>query len=107
MVVYGLDVLQRMLESDDYFLKLVANESAVFFFPHTTEHRDAKQVGLSYEDNSAGNALAATVKLGQIDFRFHRAFSDERVRNLARGILEHPDISSVAGFAVRYQGRPL
>jgi hypothetical protein len=107
MIVYGLDSVESMLETDGYLFKLVANETAVFFFPHTSEHRDAKQPGLSYEDDSAGNALAAMVKPGRIEFRFHRAFSDERVRNLAQRIIDHPDIAFASTFAVTYQGRTL
>lgn len=68
MMVYGLDYVQSQPESDGYLFKLVANEAAVFFFTHTTEHRDAKQPGLSYEGESAGNALAAMVKPGRIEF---------------------------------------
>ena len=90
-----------------YLFKLVANENAVFAFPHTTEHRDAKQSGLSYEDGSSGNALAAIVKPGRIEFRYHKSFSDERVRNLARRLLEQPELAFATTFLVTYQGRTL
>jgi hypothetical protein len=107
MVVFGPDYVRSMLASDGYLIKLVANESGVYFFPHTTEHRDALQPGLRYADDSAGNALAAMVKPGRIDFRFHRDFSDQRVRNLARRILDHPELAVARSFAVTYQGRTL
>jgi hypothetical protein len=107
MKVYGFNPVEAMLEDEGYLFKLIANENAVFLFPHTTEHRDAKQPGLSYEDDSAGNALAAMVKPGRIEFRYHKSFSDERVRNLFRKIIEPPELAFAAAFSVIYQGRTL
>ena len=107
MKAYGFESVGSMLETEGYLFKLVANENAVFAFPHTTEHRDAKQAGLSYEDDSNGNALAAVVKPGRIEFRYHRSFSDERVRNLARRLLEQPELAFATTFSVTYQGRTL
>lgn len=40
----------------------------------------------------------------QFQFRFHREFSDERVRNIARRIVGHPDVTFATTFTVRYQG---
>jgi hypothetical protein len=64
----------------------------------STEHRDVKQPGLSYEDDSMGNALAAMVKSGLIEFRFHKAFSDDRVRSIAQAIINHPDVAFMSDF---------
>lgn len=107
MKIYGLDSIQPMLESDSYLFKLVANELGVIFFPHTVEHCDVKQPGISYSHDSAGNALAAMVLKGLIEFRYHQAFSDERVRNLSTAMQEHPDLFFISSFAVTYQGRVL
>ena len=107
MKVFGFDSVVAMLEDEGYLFKLIANENAVFLFPHATEHRDAKQPGLSYEDDSAGNALAAMVRPGRIEFRFHKSFSDERVRNLVRKIVVRPELAFAAAFSVAYQGRTL
>ena len=107
MNVTGLESVQTLLESDGYLLKLVAHDTAVHFFPHTSEHRDAKLPGLSYEDDSRGNALAAMVKPGRIEFRFHRSFTDARVRTIAERILAQPDVSFASSFTVTYQGRTL
>ena len=107
MNVYGADAAEQMAESDGFLFKLIANETAVAFFPCTTEHRDVKQPGLSYEDDSTGNALAAMVKPGFIEFRFHKSFSDERVRNIAQTIINHPSVNFASGFRVTYQGRAI
>jgi hypothetical protein len=103
----GLESVQSLLESEGYLFKLVAHDTAVHFFPRTTEHCDAKLPGLSYEHDSAGNALAAMVKPGLLEFRFHRSFSDARVRTIAERILAHPDLFFASSFTVTYQGRTL
>lgn len=107
MNVIGADLLRLSLESDAYFLKLLLNDTAAHFFAHTTEHRDATQPGLCYKDDSQGNALAAVIKPKRVDFRFHRAFSDEHVAKLARKLIEHPEACVLADFTITYQGRTL
>lgn len=107
MNIIGADFLRSTLESDGYFIKLVLNDSTAYFFPYTSEHRDAAQPGLCYKDDSQGNALAATIKPNQIDVRHHRAYSDERVAMLTQKLINHPDASGLAGFTVKYQGRTL
>lgn len=107
MNIIGADFLRSTLELDGYYFKLVLNDSAVHFFPYTTEHRDATQPGLCYRDDSLGNALAATIKPRQIDIRFHRRFTDQHVATIVRRLLQHPDMQILAGFVVNYQGRAL
>jgi hypothetical protein len=107
MRVYGFDSVAPLLESDGYVFKLLANDTGVVFFPHTTEHRDATQPGILYADDSRGNALAAMVKPGRIEFRFHREFADERVKSLAKRILALPQLAFAQSFTVTYQARTL
>ncbi len=107
MKIYGFDSVKQLLESDGYLFKLVANDQGAVLFPHTSEHRDVQQPGIHYADDSDGNALAAMVKPGQIEFRYHRSFSDERVRGLASEMLDHPDLEFARAFTVTYQGRML
>ncbi len=96
-----------MLESDHYYFKLILNDTGAYFFPYTTEHRDATQPGLCYLDDSLGNALGATIKPRLINIRFHRAFSDRHVTSIAERLLKHPDMELLTGFVVNYQGRTL
>lgn len=107
MIVYGFDSIASMLEEDGYLFKMLANDAGVVLFPHTTEHRDAAQPGIQYADDSRGNALAAMVKPGRIEFRFHRQFSDERVIQLTKRILALPELKFARAFVVTYQGRTL
>ncbi len=105
MDVYGLDSVAMLLDQDGYVFKLLANERGVVLFPHTTEHRDATQIGIKYADDSCGDALAAMVKPGRIEFRFHQEFSDERVTALATRMLALPDLAFAQSFTVTYQAR--
>ncbi|MCR9211538.1 MAG: hypothetical protein NXI28_25215 [bacterium] len=107
MNIYDFDLISAQAESEYYQFKLIANEHGVVFFPHTTEHRDAGRPNIKYADNYAGNALAAMVTPGLIEFRFHKAFSDDRVRSIARQILSHPLLEFANGFKVTYQNRTL
>lgn len=107
MKIYGLDAVEKLLESDGYLFKLVANDQGAILFPHTSEHRDVQQPGIRYADDSAGNALAAMVMPGRIEFRFHNSFSDERVRQIIKDLLNRPDLAFAASFTVIYQGRVL
>lgn len=107
MVVYGFDSIASLLEHNSYLFKLLANDAGVVLFPHTTEHRDATQPGIRYADDSGGNALAAMVKPGLLEFRFHRDFSDERVRRIAQRMLALPELHFAADSTVTYQARML
>lgn len=107
MTVYGFDSISPLLEQEGYLFKMLANDSGVVFFPHTTEHRDATQPGIKYADDSCGNAIAAMVKPGRIEFRHHRQFTDERVKQLAQRILTLPELGFARSFTVSYQARTL
>jgi hypothetical protein len=107
MQVYGLDSIRVELDSGGYVVKLIAHEHAAAFFSRAAEHREIKVQGLNYEDDSKGNALAAMMSPGRIDFRYHRAFSDERVKRIALAMLNHPDLRFAQEFQVTYQGRVL
>lgn len=107
MVVYGIDSIAPMLKQNGYVFKMIANDSGVVVFPHTTEHRDATHAGIKYADDSRGNALAAMVKPGRIEFRFHQQFTDERVKHLVMRLLALPEMEFARSFIVTYQGRIL
>lgn len=107
MIVYGFDSIAPMLEQHGYLFKMPANDAGVVLFPHSTEHRDATQPGIKYADESRGNALAAMVTPCRIEFRFHRDFSDERVKELARRLLALPELAFARSFVVTYQARAL
>jgi hypothetical protein len=88
-------------------LKFLLNDSAIAFFPAAQQHRDMKLEGLSYEDDYRGNALAGVVTPGRVEIRFHRAFSDERVRGIWSCALSIPEVASAGLGRLYYQGREI
>ena len=107
MKLIGLDSILTLTTEEHFLFKAIVNESGAVFFPHSQEHRDATQFGIRYADNYEGNALAAMIKPGRIEFRFHKQFSDDRVRKIASEMLTDPLLSFAAGFSVTYQNRLL
>jgi hypothetical protein len=97
----------ELLNESHRNLKFVLNDSAIVFFPQNQQHRDIKLEGLSYEDEYRGNALAGLFTPGRIEIRFHRAFSDERVKNLWSEVLKMPEMATVKFENVYYQGRQI
>ena len=107
MRLIGLESVVRLTDEEHYLFKAIANETGAIFFPSSTEHRDAGQFGIRYADNYEGNALAAVIKPGRIEFRFHKQFSDERVRQIAAEVLSDPLLDFANTFTVTYQNRIL
>ena len=105
MRLIGLDSVLPMIAEEHYLFKAIANESGAIFFPSSTEHRDAGQTGIRYADNYVGNALAAMIKPGRVEFRYHKQFSDDRVRKIAIELLSDRALAFMASFAVTYQNR--
>jgi hypothetical protein len=107
MQVFDFEAVCELTKSEYYLFKLIANEHGVVFLPRTTEHRDAGRPNIRYADNYLGNALAAIVKPGAIEFRFHQDFSESRVKSIAEQIVTDPQLGFAAGFRVTYQNRTL
>lgn len=107
MLVYGFDSIAPLLGQDGYLFKMLVNDTGIVLFPHTTEHQDETRPGIQYVEESAGNALAAVVMPGRIELRFHRQFSDERVKRLVEKMLLLPELKFARTFLVTYQARPL
>ena len=99
----GVDLLKEKNRN----LKFILNDSAIIFFPVNQQHRDIKMDGLSYEDDYRGNAVAGLVMPGRIEIRFHRAYSDERMRNIWSRVLKIPEVVSAGLGPVYYQGREI
>jgi hypothetical protein len=105
--IIGIERIFPITADDHYLFKAIANESDAIFFPSTIEHRDAGQSSIRYADNYEGNALAAMIKPGHVEFRYHKQFSDNRVRKIAVELLSHPALAFAATFSVTYQNRLL
>ena len=101
----GLDVWESHRREAVFELKLLANERAVCIFPCQIEHRDVKLAGLSYEDNYQGNTIAAMVRPGRIEFRYHNQFSDARVVAIAERFYNAVRETFDGNLSISYHGR--
>lgn len=108
MNIVGDDYFRRSFSQEGYFIKLVLNSRAAHFIPSSTEHRDASLPGMSYRDDSMGDALAATVKATQIDIRLHKAFSPSQVKAVLERLEQSiGDYVNSQPFKVHYGGEYL
>lgn len=65
MTLIGVSVLISLAEKGEFSAKMVFNERGAIFFQTKMQHREQKTEGISYEDDYAGNALAAIVSAGE------------------------------------------
>lgn len=107
MTVTGAEHLEDLLAGRAYDAKMVFNERGAIVFPTRRQHCDMKADGISYEDNYAGNALAAMLRRDAIEIRFHRAYDDSEVARLVGRLLALPALSCLAHASVTYQGRAI
>jgi hypothetical protein len=97
----------NLLDQAQGTLKFILNDSGIYFFPATQQHRDTKSHGLSYEDDYRGNAVAGLVMPGRVEIRFHKAFSDDRIRTIWRSVLSSPELAKTRLGQLYYQGREI
>ena len=107
MVISGADYLKNEISQGDFTAKMVFNEQGALIFSVRTQHSHAKAPGISYEHESAGNAVAAMLLPNKIEVRFHQRFSDERIAHLLMKLLSEPELSEMANWEITYQGRPI
>lgn len=86
---------------------MVFNHVGAIIFPAMQEHRDQKAAGISYEDNYAGNALAAMITRGRIEVRFHERFSAEQVSAILAELLSQPALQTLLPCERTYRGQAL
>jgi hypothetical protein len=107
MMLIGVEFLQSQLTQDGFLAKVVLNDKGALFFPANQQYRDQKAPGISYADESAGNALAAMVLPGKIEIRNHRNFSEQRVGEIIEALLTKPELAILRTWRVTYRGRHL
>ena len=107
MYLSGIEPLETLTKQASFSAKVVLNEAGAIFFSSHLQHREQKGPEISYEDNYAGNALAAMLAPGRIEIRYHRDFTDERVARLVRALLSEPSLAFMRGWHATYQGRPV
>jgi len=87
--------------------KAVMNEIGILIFPASAQHATVKADGISYEDDYKGNALAAVFDARKFEIRWHREFSNERVRLLLKILRASPELSFLSAQSVTYQGKTI
>jgi hypothetical protein len=107
MFLSRVEFLETITKQAGFSAKVVLNEAGALFFPSHIQHREQKGPAISYEDDYAGNALAAMLSPGRIEIRYHRDFGDARVANLVRALLSEQRLAFMRGWQVTYQGRTL
>ncbi len=105
MTIIGWERIEPLLREAHYEFKVVLNEQGAIFLPVSEQHRDATAEGIAYRDNYQGNAVAAIVRPGLIEIRYHAAFDDARVRQIVGALLAEPQLAVMKGARVTYQGR--
>ena|ERR1051326_979393 len=107
MSLIGVEFMVSVARATGFSAEMVVNENGALFFAANLQHREQKAAGISYEDDYAGNALAAMLAPGQIEIRFHRAFSDQRVAQIIENLLAAPELYFMSNWQVAYQGRTI
>ena len=107
VLLVGVDYLKSLMASGGFSAKIVFNSSGMLCFPVSQEHRDQKVPGISYEDDSQGNALAGMLSAGRIEIRGHNKFSAEQVTNILSTLLAQPELNFMKSWQVIYKGQPL
>jgi hypothetical protein len=107
MYVSGTNYVQDLVDGACSAVKMVFNANGAIFFPASKQHRDQKANGISYEDDYAGNALAALLSHQHVEVRFHRNFTDAQVLNVIHSLAAHPELTFLRDWRITYQGREL
>jgi hypothetical protein len=107
VIVTGEEHLQALVAGRMHDAKMVFNERGAIVFPISRQHCEMKVEGISYEDNYAGNALAAMLRRDAIEIRFHQAFDDKSVTRIITALLGSPSFSCLTHPCVTYQGRTI
>jgi hypothetical protein len=107
MNIQGTDLLDSGTETTTPPIKAVFNSHGIILFPAAQQHRDQKAAGISYEDDHAGNALAAIIQNGNIEIRYHSKFSVEQIRAILKSLREQPELAPLRLLRATYQGKAL
>lgn len=107
MVIINPELLRNALASHGVTVKFLLGEGVIVFFPVTQQHREIKSHGLSYEDDYRGNAVAGLVTSSGAEIRFHRDYSDDRIRALWTKLRALPEFADLRLSRLSYQGREI
>lgn len=107
MMIVGAELLEKLASGLVFEVKMAFNAAGAIVFPASEQHRDQKLPGISYEENYRGNALAAMIRPGEVEIRFHHDFGDADVARILKSVLARHEMRPLAGARATYQGRPI
>ena len=107
MNIHYQDGLKQVLMSDGFYVKALLNQNGIFFFRSTIQHREMKIHGFSYEDDYQGNAMAATIRKGRIDIRYHASYPHNTVSGICDLLFSRIELAWAKDYNVLYQGKTI
>ena len=108
MIIIGAENLTERLKAEPLRqLKALLNETGIVIFPASIQHATIKLPGISYEDDYKGNALAVIFDGQKFEIRWHRDFTEARVKLLVKDLRKHPELGALKEQLVTYQGKPI
>lgn len=107
MIVINAELLGQLCTRPYFEAKMVFNASGAIVLPVSQQHRDCKAAGISYEDDYRGNALAAMLRPGTIEVRFHSAYGADEVGQMLDSLCSTPGLAVMKGWSVTYRGEPV
>ena len=108
MIIIGAENLAERLEAEPLRqLKALLNETGIVIFPASIQHATIKLPGISYEDDYKGNALAVIFNGQKLEIRWHRDFTEARVKLLVKDLRKHPELGALKDLSVTYQGKTI
>jgi len=108
MIVIGAENLTERLKAEPLRqLKALLNETGIVVFPASIQHAAIKLHGISYEDDYKGNALAVIFDGQKLEIRWHRDFTEARVKLLVNDLRKLPELRALKELSVSYQGKTI
>jgi hypothetical protein len=105
MIIVGAENLEEKLKAEPLRQhKAILNEKGMVIFCVSQQHSMIKVHGISYQDDSKGNALAAIFNAQKFEIRGHNDFTTNRVKSLVEMLRRAPELSALRNHQVTYQG---
>jgi hypothetical protein len=100
--------LAAQVAKTGYRLKAVVNSRGIVVGPMSLQHTELRAPGVAFLGDTTGDAVAAVIYNGRIEFRAHPAVDgDAASDSLHRVLAAHPALAPLRGFEIVYGGKKL
>jgi len=106
MQIIDSHLLDDALSQNGLTIKFLLNDHAIAFFSASKQHRDVKVAGLTYEDDSKGNAVAGVITPEHVEIRFHQGFSETHIHSIWKHLITI-ELVKLGARKAFYQGREI